>query len=134
MMFGKPVATISDAAVGCTFECKKYSNEELAITFFDTVGLNEPNKGTVSAKDALTGLIMLLKSLETGVNLLVFVIRKEKITETMVKNYAVFSNGICDRKVPVVLAGSGCELEENPLTWYNENEVRLDKKPSDFEV
>lgn len=116
-MIGKDEAKISEDAAGCSFESMMYTDDD-GNCFFDTVGLNASVKGTVSAKDAMAGLVKLFKSLESGVNVIVFMIRKGRITETMVDNYTIFVRDICQRKVPVVMAVSGCELDSEDKPWF----------------
>lgn len=133
LILGRAVANTSDAATGCTFESKAYTAEN-GDMLFDTVGLNEAAKGTVSAKDALKELVKLFKSLSSGVNLIIFVVRKGRITEAMAKNYAIFARGICQGKVPVMLAISGCELDEEDGGWFQENKEYFAKNQMKFDV
>jgi len=123
LLLGENRASTSDAAKGCTFEVSVYEDHINKNIFYDTVGLNEPRKGTVSAKEALRSLTKLLRTIESGVNLMIFVIRKGRITDTMATNYAVFVHGICGNKVPVVLAVTGCEADADADSWYLENQV-----------
>lgn len=133
MLVGKDVAVTSDKATGCTFESMAYKDKR-GNMYFDTVGLNEASKGTVTARESLSALVKLLKSLKDGVNLIIFVIKKGRITETMQKNYAIFVNGVCQDRVPVILAISGMELEQDPEKWYKENQVCFKKLFSNFQI
>jgi hypothetical protein len=53
-------------------------------------------------------LIELLKSLEGGVSLLVFVMEKGRIKKSLDENYKLFVDAICMKKVPVALMITHC--------------------------
>lgn len=103
MIVDKQIAETSDKAVGCTFEHQKYSF--LNYNIFDTVGLGEPEGGTVSTKDAVGKLLELITVLKSspGINLLILVMKKGRITESLKTNYELFVNIMTEKKVPVFL-------------------------------
>jgi len=98
------VAPISDGAAGCTFQHTPYNittPNGSQFRLYDTAGLSEGSRGAVPAEQAFRQLIDLMKKLSNsgGLALIVFVIKKERITEVMEKNYQLFINDICMRKV-----------------------------------
>ncbi|OXA48986.1 immune-associated nucleotide-binding protein 3-like isoform X1 [Folsomia candida] len=101
LLLGQEAAKVSDRAVGCTFKFEKYATENYNL--FDTVGLSEGSRGTMSQTSAVKQLITLLKSLEGGVSLLVFVMENGKITKSLDENYKLFVEAICMKKVPSLL-------------------------------
>jgi len=131
MLLGRKVAEVSDAAVGCTFHFQRYKSKE--YTFYDTVGLSEGSRGSLSSKQALSNLIKLLKSLEDGVSLLIFVVEKGRIKTTLEENYKLFVNTICMKKVPVILVITHCEQELVVGQWWEENKKHFDNYGMTFE-
>ncbi|XP_037026310.1 uncharacterized protein LOC119067440 [Bradysia coprophila] len=124
-------AKVSDKAVGCTFNFKKYETPHFNL--YDTVGLSEGREGTLKQSQAIKQLVRLLKSLEEGVSLLVFVIEKGRIKKSMENNYRLFIEGICMKKVPVVLGITHCEMENERGQWWNENKEHFDKYGMTFD-
>lgn len=137
-MLGQNKAKVSDKAVGCTFTFQKYETPNFNL--YDTVGLSEGGslrqsaykkyfvnfllnlaEGTVKQEFAMTQLVDLLKQLHEGVSLLIFVIEKGRIKESLKKNYQLFVDIICMKQVPVVLAITHCEMETVPGSWWEEN-------------
>lgn len=76
---------------------------------------------------AVTELINLLKSLQGGISLLVFVIEKGRIKKSLYENYKLFVEAICMKNVPVVLVITHCEMETTPGIWWKENRSHFDK-------
>jgi len=92
----------------------------------DTVGLEERSGGTVDSAKAVGNLYHLVTELSNagGINLLVFVIKCGKCTETMRKNYNLLYHGFCDTKVPIIIVVTGCENVEPTMdTWWVDNEA-----------
>lgn len=138
-------AKVSDKAVGCTFNFQKYATPNFNL--YDTVGLSEGGlsywkfleknfrltfvltvaEGTVKQEFAATELINLLKSLEDGVSLLIFVIEKGRIKKSLNDNYKLFVDTLCMKKVPVVLVITHCEMETILGVWFEENKIHFDK-------
>ncbi|KAF8310052.1 P-loop containing nucleoside triphosphate hydrolase protein [Amanita rubescens] len=103
MIAGSTVAQISTRAVGCTFRSTSFPVKIGGKRFnvHDTAGLDE----------------------DTGISLLVFCLRGPKIKEASVKNWRLFWEIICQRRVPVILAVTGLENEEKGMdNWWTENE------------
>jgi len=123
MLAGSEVAKSSSGASGCTFQSMRYRitiDGEL-YNVFDTAGLNEGDLGTVSAQDAIIELYALLKSLVTGVSLLVFCMRGPRIKDAAHKNWRMFHEVICRKKVPIVIAITGLEQEDVMDAWWTRN-------------
>jgi hypothetical protein len=54
-----------------------------------------------------------------GVNLLVFVMKRGRLTETIYKNYDLFHHGFCNSNVPIVVVVTGCEdIEPTMDRWW----------------
>ncbi|OXA61567.1 uncharacterized protein LOC110862874 [Folsomia candida] len=121
MIVDKQIAETSDKAVGCTFEHQKYSF--LNYNIFDTVGLGEPEGGTVSTKDAVGKLLELITVLKSspGINLLILVMKKGRITESLKTNYELFVNIMTEKKVPVFLVITHADGEKEKNKWYVDN-------------
>jgi len=59
-----------------------------------------------------------------GVNLLVFVMKQGRLTESILKNYTLFHRGFCDSKVSIMIIVTGCENVQPIMdTWWTENEA-----------
>ena len=130
MIAGKYVAPTSSGSVGCTFQSTSYTVNIDGILFnlHDTAGLDEARGGTIAKHDAIVQLYTLLRKLETGVNLLIFCMRGPRITESCVKNWRLFREIICQRHVPIILAVTGLENEENGMdAWWKQNQEHFTK-------
>ena len=121
LIAGDSVAKASNSAVGCTIKSTPY-NIDLpdgpALKIWDTAGLNEGVKGSVTALDAIDKIFELARNLEDGVSLLVLC-TKGRINSNTVKNYQMFK-AFCDDKVPVALVVTGLEAEDRKV-WWEEN-------------
>jgi len=128
MILGSDKAKVGDGALGETFRTTVYPVEIDGKTYLlhDTVGLGEHSGGTVDSAKAVGNLYRLVTDLSNsgGVNLLVFVIKCGRLTETIHKNYGLFYQGFCDSQVPVVLVVTGCEdVEPTMDTWWIDNQA-----------
>jgi hypothetical protein len=83
--------------------------------------------GTIKQSFAVKQLINLLKSLEDGVSLLVFVMEKGRIKKSLDENYKLFVEAICMSSVPIVLLITHCEMEPKPGVWWMENKKHFDQ-------
>ena len=123
MIAGSPVAESSSGATSCTFTSACYNVDIMGSHYnvYDTVGIDEgvgewtPNTG------AMVQLFRLLRSLDTGVNLLVFVMRASRLQDSMAFNWRLFCEIICCRRVPAVIAITGLENESVMDEWYPRN-------------
>jgi hypothetical protein len=124
MLNGDRNAAVSSGALGQTFSNERYVKNVNGrmLNIFDTAGLNEGKQGTVAAADAIKNLYRLIRRLDNGVNLLVYVMRAPRIKETASKNYQLFYEKFCHKQVPVVIIITGLEEEENMDQWWHGNE------------
>lgn len=134
MLAGHDIAKTSSGSSGCTFESQSYdlNIEDSSFRLFDTAGLNEGKKGTVSPTDAVINVYKLIRSLEDGVNLLVYCVRGPRIKESTVNNYKMFYSVFCKEKVPIIIVITGLENEDNMDAWWDENEVAFTKHSMHF--
>jgi len=123
MVAENSVAVVSSSVHGCTFTSAQYAVTILGSAFnlYDTAGLDEGDMGTVPKNEAVAQLFRLLKSLDTGVNLLVFCMRGPRIKDAAHKNWRLFHEIICRNQVPIVIAITGLEQEEVMDEWWVRN-------------
>lgn len=123
MVAENAVAAVSSSVHGCTFASAHYAVNILGRTFnlYDTAGLDEGDAGTVPKNEAIVQLFRLLKSLDTGVNLLVFCMRGPRIKDAAHKNWRLFHEIICRNSVPIIIAITGLEQEEVMDEWWVRN-------------
>jgi len=130
LIAGSSVAQISSRSAGCTFQstCFPVNIGNKQFNLYDTAGLDEGQGGTIAKQDAIVQLYTLLRRLDTGVNLLVFCMRGPRIKESCLKNWRLFWEVICQRRVPIVLAVTGLENEEEGMdSWWTQNEEHFMK-------
>ncbi|KDQ59833.1 hypothetical protein JAAARDRAFT_33406 [Jaapia argillacea MUCL 33604] len=134
MVAGRDVANTSSGATGCTFRSEQHvvSTPHVTMNIFDTVGLNEGSEGTVQSADAIKNLYKLVRSMEDGVNLLVYVVKGPRIKESTSNNYRMFYEAFCQKKVPIVLVITGLENESDPDDWWRKNFVTFRKYRMEF--
>jgi len=135
MITGTACASVSSAAVGCTFESVPYDAELSGRKYrlWDTVGLNEGEQGNVSADRAIESLQELVLNLQSGgVSLLVYCIRGSRLRDIVKINYDIFSKVICGGQVPIVIAVTGLENEDNMEDWWTDNAVDFGDREMHF--
>lgn len=125
MLHGEDIAPVSSGARGCTFESKPYTiiidGREYRI--HDTAGLDEGAAGKVSSKEAISKLYQLLRNLEGGVVLLIYCMRGPRLTDAIQRNYRIFYEGFCSKKVPIVVAVTGLEdVEPQMESWWTDGD------------
>jgi len=137
MILGSDKAEVANRARGVTFESTVHPVEIYGKPYnlHDTVGLGEQSGGTVDSAKAVGNLYHLVTDLSNsgGVNLLVFVIRQGRLTETIHKNYVLFYHGFCDSKVPIVINVTYCEYVEPMDKWWIDNEPSFNEAGMSFE-
>jgi hypothetical protein len=129
MLHGDLLAEVSDGATGVTFENQSYMKDIGGRCFrvFDTVGLNEGSHGTVKPQDAVEKLWKLINKLGDGVHLLVLVMRGPRVTQTFERNYKLFFEIFCQRKVPIAIIITGLEGRADMDSWWVANKKSFDK-------
>ncbi|TFK17259.1 hypothetical protein FA15DRAFT_711002 [Coprinopsis marcescibilis] len=128
LCLGRDVAATSSAAQGCTFKSTSYDGtfDNLRVRLWDTIGLNEGDQGTVDTAKAAAELYSLLKSLVSGVSLLVFCMRAPRVTKAAAINYKLFNEVICRKQVPTIIVINGLENETGPggmEGWWERNKT-----------
>ncbi|KAG6891453.1 hypothetical protein C0992_006712 [Termitomyces sp. T32_za158] len=114
-------APVGSGAQGVTLRSERYPVhfDGSQFNIYDTAGLDEADEGSVPKREAIVQLYQLLKSLQSGVDLLIFCIRGPRIKDTTYKNWRLFYEIICDRHVPIILAITGLEHEEGDMDrWW----------------
>jgi hypothetical protein len=92
-----------------------------SATLWDTAGLDEGDAGRVPKSEAIVQLYKLVRNLEDGVSLLMFVMRAPRIKSSAPQNWKLFQEVICQCNVPIVIAITGLEQEENMDKWWWDN-------------
>ena len=130
MLPGGAEAAVNSDAKGVTFRHERYVKDIGGCHFniFDTVGLNEGYKGTVSAPRAIEGLYRLMRGLDDGVSLLVYVVRGPRLKKSVRDNYEMFYEIFCEKEVPIVLVITGLDYEENMDDWWKRSEAAFGKE------
>ncbi|KAF5362644.1 hypothetical protein D9758_009618 [Tetrapyrgos nigripes] len=135
-MLGYPsaLAPVGNSAVGVTFRSERYQKrlQDTVFSIFDTVGLNEGKDGKVAAVQAIQNLYRLLRGLDR-VNLLGYVMQGSRFTPETIKNYEVFYEIMCEKKVPVLAIFTHLENEENMDAWWGRNEVIFERAKMKFD-
>ena len=131
---GSREAKVSSSAKGETFRHERYEKDIRGhrINVFDTVGLGEGKTGTVSAPKAIEALYRLMRGLNDGVSLLVYVVRGPRLSHSIRKNYELFYEIFCQKKVPIVLVVTGLENEEDMDSWWKRNEAAYGEEKMTF--
>ncbi|KAI9567589.1 hypothetical protein HD554DRAFT_2205516 [Boletus coccyginus] len=127
LMAGEEVALTSSNLKGCTLETTEYSFSlpgELSLRIYDTVGLNEAEMAPNTFFGAIEKAHKLITSLHDhgGVDLLLFCIRGGRITVTMQRNYCLFFEFLCEKKVPLAFVVTNLENEDVMEKWWKRNE------------
>ncbi|KDQ62068.1 hypothetical protein JAAARDRAFT_203290, partial [Jaapia argillacea MUCL 33604] len=134
MVAGEEVAKTSGDLLGCTSESNHYAVKlsDRTINLFDTAGLNEGSEGTVPSVDAIKNLYKLVRNMDDGVHLLVYVISGSRIRQSTLNNYRMFYTALCQERVPIVLIITGLEQEESRSAWWNRNVGVFDRRGMHF--
>jgi hypothetical protein len=134
MLDGDKQAGVSSQADGVTCSNERFTRTINGSAFhvFDTAGLNEGHGGRVSPRVAIDALFKLIRDLETGVNLLVYVMRAPRVTAVVRQNYKMFHDIICDKQVPIVIVITGLEQEMEMDDWWFNNRVIFDQYRMSF--
>ncbi|KAF9444549.1 hypothetical protein P691DRAFT_778179 [Macrolepiota fuliginosa MF-IS2] len=131
MLSDDSVATVSNSALGCTFESASYpvTIHGKDYVLWDTAGLNEGEAGSIPAGEALHHLRDLVDKLKDGLSLLVYCIRGARYRDIIKVNHDLFKEIICQGEVPIVIVVTGLENEENMEDWWVENEKEYTGPP-----
>src|SRR5260370_22731600 len=113
MIVGQNVAEVSMGIVQGTLQPERYEAfiDDTCFNIYDTVGLNEGERGRVPHWKAVHQLYTLIRTLD-GVSLLVYCIRG-RISGGARADWTLFSKVVCDRKVPIIAVETGLEEVED---------------------
>ncbi|KAG1886636.1 hypothetical protein F4604DRAFT_1675516 [Suillus subluteus] len=132
LIAGDELAEISSGTQLCTLESTEYpvtfSDSQLNVNLFDTVGLNSPTMNNAGYLDTLVKaheLIVLLKD-RGGVHGLLFCIKAGRLSHTVQQNYRLFFEFLCQEQVPLALVVTNLENEENMDDWWTMNKAHIE--------
>ena len=134
MLVGHPVTVTSDTAAGVTFQSDSYEVEVhgVPLIFHDTVGLSEGDNGTVPAAKAIEALYRLIDETHSGIHLLIYVLCGPHLRPAARKNYEMFYEMFCEKKVPLVIVITGLEAEPDWGGWWIMNQNYFSKQKMVF--
>ena len=134
MLAGAPVATASNSVQGVTFQSAAYEIKigDGQFKIYDTIGLGEDSAGSVPATTAVKNIYQLMVEVEGGVDLLVYVLRGPRLGAAARKNYQMFYEILCQKKVPIVIIITGLEAEHDRNAWWSTNKAYFDKRGMEF--
>ncbi|KAM6490524.1 hypothetical protein JOM56_013867 [Amanita muscaria] len=117
------VAETSSNLDGGTLKSNAYnvSIDGTMFKFHDTQGLGD------TEQQAIVQLQELLCSLSDGVSLLIFCMRGQSIKASCIRNWQLVWDNICQRRVPILLAITGLENEEQMDAWWERNQISFTK-------
>lgn len=132
---GSKQAPVASTAVGVstTSICYERKIREKTFNIFDTAGLNEGKGGTVSPRAAIEMLQKLIAHLDSGLNLLTFVMRAPRITRTAQQIYRMFYEVVCDKRARIVIVITGLEFEEDRDRWFERNKAAFSSQGMTFD-
>jgi tRNA U34 5-carboxymethylaminomethyl modifying GTPase MnmE/TrmE len=130
LMAGEDVADTSNDMPCCTLCYKEYpitiSSESYMV--FDTVGLQAPQLNMAEYFGAVKDACKLIQHLETygGIDLFLFCICPSEVRNTLQKNYWLFHEILCNKKVPIVAVITHLEHKAGAMDdWWKENRKTL---------
>ena len=134
-MAGSAVAATASNLEGCTLEATKYSftlkspEMEMPLCVFDTVGLEESEMDINTFFAAIEEAKKLITSLYKagGVDLLLFCVKAGRFTAAMQRNYYLFSDILCEGRVPLALVITHLEDEDVMEDWWDKNKQTFEK-------
>ena len=144
MLNGNPPLPLNDGAEGVVenhaTRTKTISGQTYRV--FETVSINKPGRGWLGrtrndTRAAKEQLIKIIKGLNTGLNLLVYVMRAGEIMKTAADNYRLFHDVVCEGRVPIVVVITKLELRVDEPGgmdhWWIENKPAFDELDLKFE-
>ena len=134
MIFGIDKAKVGNCLLGEMFYAVELNGKIYKL--HDTVGLGEHSSGTVDSVKVVRNLYRLLNNLSNsrGINLLVFIMKQGRLTETIYKNFVLFQDSFCNSKVPIVIIVTGCkDIEPMMDRWWINNEASFLKAGISFD-
>ena len=131
LLAGWHVADVSPDSVACTLASTEYQFQLGAATIrlWDTVGLEEPERGTNGYTGAIEQATQLIQRLNAsgGISLFLFCVRGNRVTTTMQSNYRLFYEVLGKKQVPIALAVTHLERELVMEEWWQRNVKTLER-------
>lgn len=109
---------IMSSKEGVTFQTTSFVaiHRQRRYILYETAGLSEK---TISMRQAVKNLVFLLNTLQSGLNLLVFVKKQGKLLRNEEMNYTLFVEALAEYRLPVVLFVTHCEMLYSLDAWVN---------------
>jgi len=135
MLDGSGKADVSSSAAGVSIKdiCYKKTIKGETFNVFDTAGLNEGRRGTVTPRVAIEMLHNLICRLDDGISLLIFVMRAPRVTATAHQIYKMFYEIVCQKNIPIVIVITHLEFEPDMDVWFDNNREVFRKQEMTFE-
>jgi hypothetical protein len=101
---------------------------DMSFAIFDTIGLEKPQMGIDGYLKAIERAYELIVKLGAagGIHLLVFCLRRRRMTVTTQSNYRLFYECLCNTKVPIALVATGLESEVEMEDWWTRNKSYIE--------
>ena len=131
LLAGWQIASVSPDSTPCTLDSSEYQFQlgSTTIRLWDTVGLEEPEKGPNGYVGAIEKAVQLIRRLNAtgGISLFLFCIRGNRFTMTTQSNYRLFYEVLGKKEVPIALAVTHLEREADMEDWWQRNGRTLEK-------
>ncbi|KAF8836097.1 hypothetical protein BDN67DRAFT_363658 [Paxillus ammoniavirescens] len=131
LLAGWQIAEVSPDSGACTLTAREYQFQlgPTIIRLWDTVGLEEPDRGSNGYVGAIEKAIQLIHRLNAtgGISLFLFCMRGNRITATAQSNYRLFYEVLGKKEVPIALAITHLEREIDMEHWWSRNSKALEK-------
>ena len=131
LLAGWQIASVSPDSAPCTLDSSEYQFQlgSTTIRLWDTVGLEEPERGPHGYVGAIEKAVQLIRRLNAtgGISLFLFCIRGNRITATTQSNYRLFYEVLGKKEVPIALAVTHLEREADMEDWWQRNGKTLER-------
>ncbi|KAF8441760.1 P-loop containing nucleoside triphosphate hydrolase protein [Boletus edulis BED1] len=131
LLAGWQIASVSPDSAPCTLDSSEYQFQlgSTTIRLWDTVGLEEPERGPHGYVGAIEKAVQLIRRLSAtgGISLFLFCIRGNRITATTQSNYRLFYEVLGKKEVPIALAVTHLEREPDMEDWWQRNGKTLER-------
>ena len=133
LLAGWQIALVSPNSAPCTLDSTEYQFQfgSTTIRLWDTVGLEEPEKGPHGYVGAIEKAVQLIRRLEAtgGISLFLFCMRGNRITATTKRNYRLFYEVLGKKKVPIAFVVTQLERQAGEMEdWWRQNSKTLKKE------
>ncbi|KAG1720682.1 P-loop containing nucleoside triphosphate hydrolase protein [Suillus paluster] len=107
---------------------KLFSDGE-QYNLFDTMGIENPELEAREYHESIKNASRLLRALDScgGTSLLVYCIRKGRVSSALQSNYQLFLEVLYQRRVPIVMVVTCLEGEDDMEAWWTRNYAELEK-------